>query len=134
MKRAAHLQGLIFSVSTVVLSVAIPSALACWLLPSPAQIEGLRARRDELQASVARLEQSGGRIDWQHCGEAGAAVRSRRPRRTFLWRQSRLFRRQGLLSRGLACRDLSIKIPHPPLPSRPSSPPSHSVSSFSCAC
>jgi hypothetical protein len=69
MKRAAHLRGLIFNVATVVLSVAIPSALAYRLLPSPAQIETLRARRDELQASVARLEQSGGRIDWRHCGE-----------------------------------------------------------------
>jgi hypothetical protein len=69
MKRAAHLRGLIFNVSTVVLSVAIPSTLAYWLLPSPAQIEALRARRDELQVSVARLEQSGGRIDWRHCGE-----------------------------------------------------------------
>src|ERR1700723_1927682 len=64
MKRAAHLRGLIFNVSTVVLSVAIPSVLAYWLLPSPARIETLRARRDELQASVARLEQSGGRIGW----------------------------------------------------------------------
>jgi hypothetical protein len=68
-KRAAHLRGLIFNVSTVVLSVAIPSALAYWLLPSPAQIETLRARRDEMQASVAHLERSGGRIDWRHCGE-----------------------------------------------------------------
>jgi len=69
MKRAAHVRGLIFNISTVVLSVAIPSALAYWLLPSPAQIEALRVRRDELQASVARLDQSGGRIDWRHCGE-----------------------------------------------------------------
>jgi len=69
MKHAAHLRGLIFSISTVVLSVAIPGLLAYWLLPAPAQIESLRARRDELRASVARLEQIGGRIDWRHCGE-----------------------------------------------------------------
>jgi hypothetical protein len=69
MKRAAHLRGLVFSISTVVLSMAIPSGLAYWLLPSPAQIEVLRAQRNELQANVARLEQSGGRIDWRHCGE-----------------------------------------------------------------
>src|ERR1700733_7251286 len=73
MKRAAHLRGLIFNVSTVVLSVAIPSALAYWLLPSPVQIETLRARRDELQARVAPLEQSGGRIDWGDCGERAGA-------------------------------------------------------------
>lgn len=69
MKHAAQLRGLVFSVATILLSAAIPSGLACWLLPSPARIEALRARRDELQASVARLEQSGGRIDWRYCGE-----------------------------------------------------------------
>ena len=69
MKRAAHLRGVVWSVATVFLSAAIPGGLAYWLLPSPSQIEALRARRDELQASVARLEQSGGRVDWRHCGE-----------------------------------------------------------------
>jgi hypothetical protein len=69
MKRAAQIRGLVLTVSTVLLSTAIPGALAYWLLPSPSQIETLRARRDELQAGVARLEQSGGRIDWRHCGE-----------------------------------------------------------------
>jgi hypothetical protein len=69
MKRAAHLRGLVLSVSTVFLSTAIPSGLAYWLLPSPAQVEVLRARKEELEVSVARLEQSGGRIDWRHCGE-----------------------------------------------------------------
>jgi len=68
-ERAAHLRGLILSVLTVLLSAAIPCGLAYWLLPSAAQIEALQARRDELRASVGRLEQSGGRIDWRHCGE-----------------------------------------------------------------
>lgn len=69
MKRAAHLRGIVWSVSTVLLSAATPIGLACWLLPSSSRIEALRARRDELQASIARLEQNGGRIDWRHCGE-----------------------------------------------------------------
>jgi hypothetical protein len=69
MKRAAQFRGLVFTVSTVLLSAAIPCGFAYWLLPTPSQIEALRVRRDELQASVARLEQSGGRIDWRHCGE-----------------------------------------------------------------
>jgi hypothetical protein len=30
----------------------------------------LRARREELAASVAKLEQQGGRIEWRRCGEA----------------------------------------------------------------
>jgi hypothetical protein len=69
MKRAAHLRGLVFSVATVFLSAAIPSGLAFWLLPSSSQLEALRTRREELRASVARLEQSGARVDWRHCGE-----------------------------------------------------------------
>ena len=69
MKRAAELRGLVFSVSTILLSAAVPSGLAYWLMPSPSRIEALRARRDELQSSVSRLEQSGGRIDWRRCGE-----------------------------------------------------------------
>jgi hypothetical protein len=69
MKRVAQLRGLVFTVLTVFLSIGIPTGLAYWLLPTPSQIETLRARRDELQASIARLEQGGGRIEWRHCGE-----------------------------------------------------------------
>jgi hypothetical protein len=69
MKRAAHLRGLVVSISSVLLSLALPTGLAVWFLPSSSQIAALRSRRDELQASVARLEQSGGRIDWRKCGE-----------------------------------------------------------------
>jgi hypothetical protein len=69
MRRAAHLRSLIWTVSAALLSTAIPGGVAYWLLPSGPQIEALRARRDELQVSIARLEQSGGRIDWRHCGE-----------------------------------------------------------------
>jgi len=69
MKHAAHLRGLVWTISGVLLSAAIPSGIAYWLLPSASRIEALRARRDEVQASLTRLEESGGRIDWRHCGE-----------------------------------------------------------------
>jgi hypothetical protein len=69
MKRAVHLRGLAFAVVTVLLSAAIPGVLAYWLLPSPSEIHALRIRRDELQASLGRLEQNGARVDWRHCGE-----------------------------------------------------------------
>ena len=88
MKRAAQLRGLVFTVCTALLSVAIPSGLAGRLLPNPAQIETLRTRRDELQANVARLEQSGGRIDWRHCGERARLCIRAPPQRAELRRQS----------------------------------------------
>ena len=47
-----------------------PFAFARWILPSPAQIDALRARRDQLAANVSRLEQQGGRIEWRRCGES----------------------------------------------------------------
>jgi hypothetical protein len=58
------------SLSGAVLCALVPMALARWALPSPADIATLRARREELAASVAKLEQQGGRIEWRRCGEA----------------------------------------------------------------
>ncbi|HEY2463556.1 MAG TPA: hypothetical protein VGI32_05820 [Steroidobacteraceae bacterium] len=46
-----------------------PIGVARWALPSAADVAALRARRDELAAHVAKLEQQGGRIDWRRCGE-----------------------------------------------------------------
>ncbi len=58
-----------------------------------AEIAALRARRDELAASVANFEQHGGRIDWRRCGAmlracACASTAGRRrtaKRRTTTW-------------------------------------------------
>lgn len=69
MKRAANMRGLLWSAGAALLSTVIPAAVAHWLLPSAADIDALRARRDELQANVARLEQRGGAIEWRRCGE-----------------------------------------------------------------
>ena len=79
MKRAANMRGLLWSAVIAILCTAIPSAIAHWLLPSAAEIDALRARRDQLQENVVRLEQRGGRIDWRHCGdEARLCVRIER--------------------------------------------------------
>ncbi len=53
-----------------VLSVAasLPVALAWWLMPSSAEMEALRARRDELAANVARFARQGGNAELRHCG------------------------------------------------------------------
>jgi uncharacterized protein involved in exopolysaccharide biosynthesis len=69
MKRAANMRGLLWTAAIAMLSTAIPGALVHWLLPSAAEVDALRARRDQLQANVQRLEQRGGRIDWRRCGE-----------------------------------------------------------------
>lgn len=69
-KRAASIRGLILSAAAATLSTAAPIAIARWILPSPAQIDALRARRDQLAVNVSQLEQQGGRIEWRHCGES----------------------------------------------------------------
>jgi hypothetical protein len=69
MKRAAHFRVLLWSLTAAFASTAIPSGIAYWLIPSSSQINALKARRDDLAASIQRLEQRGGRIDWRHCGE-----------------------------------------------------------------
>jgi hypothetical protein len=70
MKRASASRGAIWSIATAILCTAIPIAVMRLVVPSEAEIAALRARRDQLAASVASLEQHGGRIELKHCGEA----------------------------------------------------------------
>jgi len=63
-------RGMALSLAGAMFCALVPIALARWALPSSADIAALRARREELAASVAKLEQQGGRIDWRRCGEA----------------------------------------------------------------
>jgi hypothetical protein len=69
MKRAATLRGLLWSLTAAALSTAIPLLTVRWVLPSPERIDALRAERDQLSASVVRLEQQGARVEWRRCGE-----------------------------------------------------------------
>jgi hypothetical protein len=66
---AGALRGAAWSLAAAVLCTAVPIGVARWALPSAAEIATLRARRDELSASLAKLEREGGRIDWRRCGE-----------------------------------------------------------------
>ena len=68
-RHGAGLRGALWSVAIAVLCTATPLVIMRWTLPSENEIAALRARRDELAASVAALERKGGRIDWRHCGE-----------------------------------------------------------------
>lgn len=71
LRRGANLRGALWGTAIAVISTAIPAAFAQWILPSPGELATLRARRDQLQASIAQLAQSGGRAEWRHCGDAG---------------------------------------------------------------
>jgi hypothetical protein len=69
-KRAVNIRTLLWSLALSVLSTAIPLSIVRYLAPSTQQVETLRIQRDQLTASVAQLEQRGGRIEWRKCGEA----------------------------------------------------------------
>jgi hypothetical protein len=68
-RRSSGLRVAVSSIAVAILCTGIPVAIARWLLPSESDIAGLRARRDELTASIAALERRGGRIELRRCGE-----------------------------------------------------------------
>jgi uncharacterized protein YPO0396 len=68
-QRAAKVQTLVWSVGITTLCSAVPLALACWIIPSRAEISALRAKRDELATQIASLEERGGRIELRRCGD-----------------------------------------------------------------
>jgi hypothetical protein len=68
MKRAANMRSLLWSAIAAILSTAVPLGLAHWVLPSAADVDVLRARRDQLRLSIANLERGGGLADWRRCG------------------------------------------------------------------
>jgi hypothetical protein len=70
-RRAANARVVLWSVGLTALCSAIPLGMACWIVPSPAEIRSLRAKHDELASRIALLEQRGGRIDLRRCGEGG---------------------------------------------------------------
>ena len=57
-----------WTVGLTVACSAIPLVAQWWFLPSQRELAELRARKDELTANVARLEQRGGRVDLRRCG------------------------------------------------------------------
>lgn len=59
----------LLSLTIIVLSTCIPTAIVRWVMPSEPEIAALRARRDVLAASVATLEARGGRAEWRRCGD-----------------------------------------------------------------
>ena len=83
-RRAANVRVLVWSVCITTVCSMIPLGLACWIIPSRAEISALRARHDELLTRIASLEQRGGRIDLRRCGSgARLCVRVDRKAPTF---------------------------------------------------
>jgi hypothetical protein len=70
-RRVGVLRGALLSLGLALLCALIPVGVARWVLPSPAELAALRAKRDELNSNLHRLQQLGGRVEWRRCGEAG---------------------------------------------------------------
>jgi len=70
LRHVADLRVALWTLVMAALSCAVPLGAAWWVLPSRAEIAALSARRDRLQAEVARLEAQGGLIELHRCGTA----------------------------------------------------------------
>ena len=70
LERAAQLRAVWVSSLLVALPGGIGAVAVWWWLPTPHQIAALQSQQQELSATIARLTQSGGRIDLRHCGDA----------------------------------------------------------------
>jgi hypothetical protein len=68
LERRAQLRLLLSTLVTAVLSGAMTAGAAWWLLPTSAEINALRSRRDQLATELTTLQRSGGLIDLRRCG------------------------------------------------------------------
>lgn len=66
--RSANIRVAIWSVGLTLLCTAIPLFATWCFLPSQSELTTLRAKREELMSSLARLEQRGARADLRQCG------------------------------------------------------------------
>jgi hypothetical protein len=69
MKHAVHMRGLVWNIGIAFICAVVPTTVAHYVLPTPAEISALRVQRDALAQNVASLEQRGGKIDWKNCGD-----------------------------------------------------------------
>jgi hypothetical protein len=67
---AGKLRGAAWGLAAAAVCIGGAIGVGRWVFPTATEIASLRARRDELAASLAKLEQQGGHIDWRRCGEA----------------------------------------------------------------
>ena len=69
-RRVASIRVAAWAVAVVAMCAGVPLAIVWAVLPSRAQVAGLRAERDRLETSVALLQRQGGGIDLRRCGPA----------------------------------------------------------------
>ncbi len=67
-KRGVTMRNTLASVGVAMACALTPVIAAKLLLPSPAEVSSLTARRDEMALNVSRLQQRGGAIDLRRCG------------------------------------------------------------------
>ena len=67
-KRGVTLRNTLASVGVAMACAFAPLFTAKLVLPSPAEMAALTARRDEMALNVSRLQQRGGAIDLRRCG------------------------------------------------------------------
>ena len=70
LRYVADLRVALWTLAMAALSAAVPLGAAWWLLPTRTEVASLSARRDALEAAVARLRAQGGDAEWRHCGPA----------------------------------------------------------------
>jgi len=70
LRYVADLRVALWTLGMSALACSIPMCAGWWVLPSQGEVAALSARRDALEATVARLKAEGGQIDLQHCGAA----------------------------------------------------------------
>jgi hypothetical protein len=69
-RRSAARRGVLWSLGAAAVCALAPLAVAHWALPSAGEIAALRAQKEQLSSSIAKLKAQGALIDWRHCGEA----------------------------------------------------------------
>ncbi len=68
MRRGVTIRNTLASAGVAVACALAPLMVAKLVLPSPAEISSLEARRDELKRNVAKLQQYGGGVEFKRCG------------------------------------------------------------------
>jgi len=71
LRRSLRLRLVLWTLAVTGCSAAIALGAMAWLLPSPAEVEALRLRRDTLTEAVADLERRGAALDIRPCGNGG---------------------------------------------------------------
>lgn len=70
LRHVADLRVALWTLGMAALSCVVPLGAAWWVLPSRGEIAALTARRDGLEADMARLKAQGAAMELRRCGAA----------------------------------------------------------------